>query len=205
MGQVLCLWTCTQSVILALGELQSSPSFFRFGASAGLGRKSWSHLGSAAQGLRAEAGGVRGAFWDLKPGGLVGVIRFCTKLGPTHPAGKRGTSLPVWPEEKGLPGGITWDLGHQLSLLPREGRDSSRVDPRLPFTPPPPCYIPLSCFWYSLLHGVEDLSGSVGTPRRPSDRQARLSSVPLNSASLLESPPRFPTGGSTPGSVGPRG
>lgn len=137
MGQVLCLWTCTQSVILALGELQSSPSFFRFGASAGLGRKSWSHLGSAAQGLRAEAGGVRGAFWDLKPGGLVGVIRFCTKLGPTHPAGKRGTSLPVWPEEKGLPGGITWDLGHQLSLLPREGRDSSRVDPRLPFTPPP--------------------------------------------------------------------
>lgn len=81
----------------------------------------------------------------------------------------------MWPEAKGLPGEISWDLGHRLSLLPREGRDNSRVDPRLPFTPrltscpPPPSAVlhPTPCFWYSLLRRVAKGSLGVRAHRGP--------------------------------------
>lgn len=104
-----------------------------------------------AQGLLLEQGAQLG--W-----GRAVAQGVCTKQGPTHPAGKRGSSLPMWPNEKEPPGNITWNLG--LSCSPSSHKRAVITLDQIPGVPFPACLTPCpshphlhphatftSCFW----------------------------------------------------------
>lgn len=134
------------------------------------------------------------------------MVRACSHLGPTHPAGRAGRRV-AW--------GHHLELGSSPSPM---GSDSYRPDP-WPVSPPCLSSCPLSPTWPpdphlpSFLHCCHGdlclgtllaLQGPLRSGRNhtPVPQTAKL--LPLHSASPWNSLPTFPPDAATPGLVGSR-